>query len=121
MLLRTALLFILVFSSAASASKPENVLVVVNANSAMSRSIGEYYARRRSIPSANVCTIKAPPQETVSRDEYTSSIASGVGSCLKAKRLVEQVLYIVTTQGVPLRVKGATGMDGEATPSTSPL
>ena len=38
----------------------------------------------------------------------TVLIAAGVGSCLKAKRLVEQVLYIVTTQGVPLRVKGAT-------------
>lgn len=113
MLLRTALLSVVAFSSAASAGNPENVLVVVNANSATSRSIGEYYARRRSIPSANVCTIKAPPQETVSRDEYNRSIATGVGSCLKAKRLVEQVLYIVTTQGVPLRVKGATGMDGD--------
>ena len=46
-------------------------------------------------------------QETISRDEYNRPISTGVGSCLKAKRLVEQVLYIVTTQGVPLRVKGA--------------
>jgi uncharacterized protein (TIGR03790 family) len=112
-LLRTALLFVLAFSSAASSGKSENVLVVVNANSAMSRSIGEYYARRRSIPSGNVCTIKAPVEETVSRDEYNRLISAGVGSCLKAKRLVEQVLYIVTTQGVPLRVKGATGMNGD--------
>ena len=43
----------------------------------------------------------------------TVRLQAGVGSCLKAKRLVEQVLYIVTTQGVPLRVKGATGMDGD--------
>jgi uncharacterized protein (TIGR03790 family) len=111
-LLQTALLFVLAFSSA-SASKPENVLVVVNVNSATSRSIGEYYARRRSIPPDNVCSIKAPIEETVTRDEYNHLIASGVGSCLKAKRLVEQVLYIVTTQGVPLRVKGAMGMNGD--------
>ena len=111
--LQTALLFLLVVSAAFSASKPENVLVVVNGNSVLSRNIGDYYARRREIPSRNVCAIKAPDQETISRDEYNRLIAGGVGSCLKNRHLVEQILYIATTQGVPLRVKGTVGRDGD--------
>jgi uncharacterized protein (TIGR03790 family) len=111
--LLVTLLFSLAIAASADANKPANVLVVVNANSALSRSIGEYYARRRAIPPPNVCTIKAPEQETISRDEYNRLIAAQVASCLKTRRLVEQVLYIATTQGVPLRVKGTAGLNGD--------
>ncbi|HYP08819.1 MAG TPA: TIGR03790 family protein [Bryobacteraceae bacterium] len=96
-----------------SAAGPENVLLVVNANSGLSRAIGEYYAKRRVIPAANVCTIRTSDQETISREVFDSSIASAVGACLRSKKLTDSVLYIVTTQGVPLRVNGSDGPNGD--------
>lgn len=112
-ILRTGLLLLLLYATVLKANKPENVLVVVNSESAVSRGIGEYYAQRRAIPAKNICRIKAPDRETISRDEYDRILAPGVGACLKRNGLVETILYIVTTQGVPLRVKGVVSMDGD--------
>src|SRR5437868_1152401 len=86
-------------SAVAQAAGPENVLVVVNANSELSRNIGSYYVQRRSIPAKNVCSIHSPDRESISRAEYESAIAGPVGSCLESKHLTESILYIVTTQG----------------------
>jgi uncharacterized protein (TIGR03790 family) len=85
----------------------------MNSASALSRSVGQYYALRRSIPPKNLCTIRAPEIETVSRDEYNRLIKGPVGACLTSRGLVESILYIVTTQGVPLRVKGTISATGD--------
>ncbi len=95
------------------AQKPENVLVVINDSSALSRSAGEYYARKRSIPIANVCRIKASSDELIEREEYDRHIARPIAACLTSRNLRESVNYIVTTSGVPLIVNGKTGMDGD--------
>jgi uncharacterized protein (TIGR03790 family) len=89
---------------AAGAGGPENVLIVGNANSATSRSIAEYYARKRGVPQKNVCIVQAPDKETITREEYDGQIATPVSACLKSRGLTESVLYIVTTVGVPLRI-----------------
>ena len=57
---------------------PENVAVIVNDASPLSRSIAEYYARRRSIPESNVCHVRAPDAEEISRTEYQLNIAGAV-------------------------------------------
>ena len=88
------------------AQKPENVMVVVNTESALSKSIGEYYVSRRHIPLANVCRIHVSVNELIPRADYDKQIALPVAACLKGKNLIESVLYIVTTAGVPLRVDG---------------
>jgi uncharacterized protein (TIGR03790 family) len=96
----------LVCVASVSAQKPENVLVVVNQESALSKTVGDYYVLRRHIPLANVCRIHAPADEYISRDVYDKQVAASVAACLKSKGLTETVLYIVTTAGVPLRVEG---------------
>jgi uncharacterized protein (TIGR03790 family) len=110
---RGILCFLSFWVLSAQATKPENVLLVVNGNSAVSRSIGEYYSLRRALPKNNVCVIATPDQESISREEYSRLIAGPVGNCLKSRRLVESILYIALTRGVPLRVKGRTGLDGD--------
>jgi uncharacterized protein (TIGR03790 family) len=90
-----------------------NVLLVVNDNSSVSRNIGDYYARRRSIPQTNICHIRATEDETISRDQYNLQIAAPIASYLRKSGLVENVLYIVTTLGVPLRIEGNGRVDGE--------
>jgi uncharacterized protein (TIGR03790 family) len=86
------------------AGGPQNVLIVINESSAISRTIGEYYARKRAIPLANVCRIRAPEAEAISRAEY-DALAQSISGCLTASKLVESILYIVTTSGVPLRIR----------------
>lgn len=98
---------------AALAQGPENVLVVVNRAATVSGRIGEYYARRRGIPRANVCRIDAPVEETVSRAVYDARVAAPVAACLKSNHLEEKILYVVTTLGVPLRIEGSGGREGD--------
>ena len=97
----------------AQAQSAENVLLVVNRNSAISGRIGEYYVRRRGIPLANVCALRAPAEEVISREVYQTAVEQAVGACLVSQRLTEKILYIVTTLGVPLRVTGG-GTAGQA-------
>jgi uncharacterized protein (TIGR03790 family) len=99
--------------AAALAQGPESVLLVVNRDSAVSRRIGDYYARRRGIPPRNVCRIGAPVIGIVSRAVYDRQIAAPVAACLKSRRLEEKILYIVTTLGVPYGIAGASGRDGD--------
>jgi uncharacterized protein (TIGR03790 family) len=84
----------------------ENVLLVVNRNSAVSREIAEYYRPRRSIPTGNVCVIDAPVDEEIRWTVYEKQIEQPVGDCLRKGKLEEKVLYIVLTLGVPLKVSG---------------
>ncbi len=108
-------------ASALPAQSPANVLVVVNDNSPVSRSIGEYYSVRRSIPLRNVCHLRTTADEVIERAEYLSQIAAPIANCLKKNGLVESVLYIVTTLGVPLKIPGtlpeSTGKDASSVDS----
>lgn len=88
------------------AQTADQVLLVVNRNSSFSRRIGDYYVHRRGIPLRNVCHIAAPDDETVSYEAYAGRIEAPIAECLRAGRLAEKVLYIVTTAGVPLRISG---------------
>ena len=98
----------------------ENVLVVVNDSSAVSRSIGEYYALRRRIPLQNICHINVTPEETISRAQY-DEMALRIRAYLDNRRLLDKILYIVTTSGVPLRVSGRVAMDGDVASVDSEL
>jgi uncharacterized protein (TIGR03790 family) len=105
---------LLIFAALLShAQDAHRVLVVVNDNSSISRTIGDYYARRRAIPETNICRIRASEDETVSRDEYNTQVAAPIAAYLRRTGLVEQVLYVVTTLGVPLRITGTDSVDGD--------
>ncbi|MBM3725438.1 MAG: TIGR03790 family protein [Acidobacteria bacterium] len=93
----------------AGAQTAANVVVVVNENSALSRAIGERYARLRDIPETQFCRIKAPVDEEISRDVYTQSIERPVARCLAQGTLAGSTWFLVTTQGVPLKVAGPSG------------
>ncbi len=100
-------------SSAAAAQDGHSVLVVLNDQSSLSRTIGDYYARRRSIPQENICHIRAPETERIPRDVYNRQIASPIAAYLRRNGLADQVLYIVNTMGVPLKIEGSGGMNGD--------
>ena len=110
---QTLLLLILACAHAAVAQRPEHVLVVLNQSSAVSRQIAAYYMKARAIPPPNLCALRTTEDEHVSRDVFNKEIAKPLAACLLAKKLHEQILYIVTTKGVPLVIDGSMGIGGE--------
>jgi len=99
--------FLLLFAPVClRAQTGENILLVVNKNDAVSRQIGEYYRPRRSVPVKNVCYIASTSEEEINWNAYQQQVEQPIGQCLKQAGLVEKVLYIVTTLGVPLKVDG---------------
>jgi len=108
-------------SGALFAQTGANVLLVVNERSAVSRQIGEYYAAKRSVPSRNVCRIRTTEQEEIDRATYNDRVAKPVSRCLKSGKLQDDVLYIVTTLGVRLKIAGSGGKDGDAASVDSEL
>ena len=113
--------FLLLTSLQAQTPGPENVLLVVNDSSAVSKTIGEYYALRRRIPLRNICHIQVRPDETISRPEYNNLIAAHIRAYLDVNHLLDKILYIVTTSGVPLRVSGKVALDGDCASVDSEL
>ena len=95
--------------------------MVVNDLSPVSRSIGEYYALRRAIPSRNICHLHTTTDEVVQRPQYNQEVAAPIADYLKKNNLVESVLYIVTTLGVPLKIPGTYGLSGDASSVDSEL
>ncbi|HEV2447333.1 MAG TPA: TIGR03790 family protein, partial [Candidatus Sulfopaludibacter sp.] len=97
---------LLALASTAIAQTAENVLLVVNGNSPVSRQIADYYRPRRSIPLKNVCRLATVEDEEIVWETYQRQIETPIGECLKKNGLQEKVLYIVTTLGLPLKVDG---------------
>ena len=97
----------------------ENVLLVVNQTSDVSKNIGDYYALKRHVPLANVCKLKTSAEERITRDAFDREVALPVAACLASKHIEDKILYIVTTLGVPLRVlpASATSNDGASVDS----
>src|SRR5579862_5818519 len=95
------------------AQGPANVLVVVNDSSSLSRLIGEYYAQHREIPARNICHLRTADEEYIQRPVYDKEIAAPIANCLRRNGLTEQILYIATTGGVPLRIEGMGGLGGD--------
>jgi len=108
-------------ASGVRAQTPQNVLVVVNDNSPISRSIGEYYALRRAIPAGNICHLRTITDEAITRPQYNLEVAAPIADYLKKNNLVESVLYIVTTLGVPLKIPGTDGLSGDTSSVDSEL
>ena len=95
-----------ILCAGAAAQTTDQVLVVVNRKSAVSREVADYYVRKRGIPPANVCSIDTPPVENIGRAVYEKEIEAPVSAFLKMHHLEEKILYILLTSGVPLIIQG---------------
>src|SRR5262245_60269978 len=105
----TLALFLFLAAIPLRAQSGEQVLLVVNQNDPSSREIAAYYRPRRSVPPANVCSLHTTSNEEIPWPVYVKEIETPIAECLKKNGLVERILYIVTTLGVPLKVEGAGG------------
>ena len=93
----------------------EDVVILVNAASPESESVGAHYAKRRNVPDKNVCRVRCTTSEVVSRREFEASIrrplrrflleqghAQGDGA---AGPLRLKVKYLVSAYGLPVKIR----------------
>src|SRR5215471_8161451 len=96
----------------AAAQTADNVLVVINDASPTSVQIGEYYIRKRSIAQDHVIHLKTGTAEGIARTDFDKTIHGPIADYLIKSDLVDKVLYVVLTKGVPLYIDGTSGLAG---------
>jgi len=105
--------FCLLVTSAADAANPEKrsvdqVLLVLNANSAVSQAIGSDYVQKRA--ARNLLLIHcqdsavSTENETIELTNYLQSIERPIRSFLASHTNID---FIVLTKGIPIRIKGS--------------
>jgi uncharacterized protein (TIGR03790 family) len=102
---------------------PDEVLVIFNENSPISRDVAHDYAFKRKV--THLLAIKCPDAavdsdaETIPMDAYKKTVETPVLAYLSQHKGIN---FIVTTKGVPLRIEGAeTGQRSVDSAATAPL
>lgn len=91
----------------------EGILVVVNDNNPASREIAQYYQKMRNIPTENLCYLDCTEKEEIDRQTFNTQVRDPIVDHLKRHGLADKILYIVTTSGVPLKIMGSGGLEGD--------
>ena len=92
------------FTFAQSPVSYNDVLVVVNSNSSISVNVGNYFKAQRGIPNQNMCALSMPITEEIDSLQFRT-ISNQIKSYMSTNGLTASINYIVTTQGVPLKVR----------------
>lgn len=91
--------------SRVTAGGPENLVLVVNADSASSKMIANHYIALRNIPSQNVIYLNnIPDAETTTLVTFRENILKPVLKQIEQRRLVRTVDYIVYSSDFPTAV-----------------
>ena len=107
-LLSCLILTAVLFPSLLRAGGPENVLLVVNADSASSKMIANHYISLRKIPSQNVVYIQGiKDSERTSVDEFKKRILKPVLKAMETRKLINSVDYIVYSSDFPTAINTA--------------
>ena len=93
-------------------SESNRVAIVVNSTNTDSVRIGQYYATKRKIPTANIIRISTTHGEEISPDAYDLEIEAPVRNALSKLPGID---FIVLTKGTPIRIgdQGGYSVDGE--------
>jgi len=106
-----------VLAAAGGGLKPDQVLVVANANSAASRGLAGFYALRRGIPKRNIVLVKTTEKYVISRKDYQGGIHRPIVQAMLERRLDRHIRSICLIWGTPVRIaestaKGPIHVDG---------
>ncbi len=106
MSLLLALLMIFIGLNTALALRPEEVLVVANANAEKSVDLGKYYCLSRNILLRRLVVLHTTSNPAISRKQYEQNIRKPLRRFLAENNLQRQIKCIVLMWGVPVRVLG---------------
>jgi uncharacterized protein (TIGR03790 family) len=88
--------------NAAAGGGPENVLLVVNANSESSKTIAKHYIQLRQIPLSNVLLIDWKGNASKCKgDQFRKGILQPVLDAIRDRHLQYQIDYVVYSSGFP--------------------
>ena len=102
----TLILCLTCFSgTSAIAGGPENVLLVVNADSPSSKMIANYYVSMRKIPSTNVVYLNGiPPKEAMGLEDFKALILKPIFTEIAERQLGSHIDYIVYSSDFPTAI-----------------
>ena len=84
---------------------PENLVLVVNANSESSKLLANYYIRGRGIPSRNVIYLAdIPDREIIQWPQFRAQILEPLLNEIQRRKLVGQVDYVVYSSDFPTTI-----------------
>lgn len=90
------------------------VMVVINANSVESRTIGNYYAEKRQIPLENILRVTCVTKDEWKRIEYQTQLETFVRQYLNRNPAID---FLVLTRGIPFRISDF-GVEGGYSPDS---
>lgn len=100
-----AAMIMLAPSTAVAGGGPENVILVVNANSASSKMIANHYIFGRNIPTRNVIYLNdVPAGETTDLAQFKEKILKPILHEIEIRKLVQSVDYIVYSSDFPTMI-----------------
>jgi uncharacterized protein (TIGR03790 family) len=91
----------------------DDVMLVINDASQLSKDIGNYFLAHRPIPQANICNFTTSTSEHINQNTFDTSVRPGVEACLNKNGLKDKINFIVTTKGFPLGISGLASVDSE--------
>ena len=80
-----------------------DVAVIVNSNDTTSIAIGNYFKTKRNIPAKNIISVDVSPIEEIN-DSVFKSYRKQVEDFLINNNLIQDINYLVTTKGCPLKI-----------------
>ncbi len=96
-----------------SGNSIDNVLLIFNERSSVSIETAMYYKKIRGLDNKNVFKINTYPQEEISRNIFEKEIKEPIKKYLLKNEMQDQIFYIVTTKGVPLKIDGSGGRNAD--------
>ena len=92
---------------------PDHLVILVNENDPESIDVARHYAKQRGVHLSHIVRLDLPFHETINRADYEERLAEPLKTKLIANGLAPTTRVIVTTFGVPLRVKALPQSDQE--------
>ena len=93
------------FQGLAQSINYNDVGVIINLNSPASMQIGSHFKNARNIPTQNMIYVSVPTTEVINDIEF-EQLRTQIENYLTSQNLQNQLNYLVTTKGIPLKRNG---------------
>ena len=103
----------MVFKTIEVVESYQDVLLIINNNSKISKEIGHYFAEKRNI--RHILYLDTSEKEVITRQEFNETIRDPLKDYLVNNNLTKKINYFVTTKGVPLKITEVDSSDDNIT------
>jgi uncharacterized protein (TIGR03790 family) len=94
------------------AQSARHVLLVINARSPDSTTVGEHYARARNLDPSQIVRVELELDDEIARTSYERGLEAPIAAWLRRHAAQDRILFIVLAKDLPLRISGTSGRQG---------